>query len=191
MKVHSIASRVAVIATMLLASGANAQQVTTVRDADNMLLANARVEGAPPTLSDDQRGKLRALKNQLTLDTAQKRAELKVGQSQLRELLTKPKVDKQAALDLQSKLNTLKADLSNARLNFMLSASDVFTAEQKEAFRGRMMKRSMGGGRHHGHGGGCGGGGRAHFGHRNIGQSPSFGPAAGPVAGTDANLPST
>ena len=193
MKVHSIASRVAIIATVLLAGSANAQGLTTVEDAGSPLLAHARVEGAPPSLSDDQRDRLRALKNQLSLDTAQKKAELKVGQSQLRELFGKAKVDKQAVLDQQSKLNTLKADLSNARVNFMLSANDVFTAEQKQAFRGRMIKRSMGRDGHHGRrGGSCGGGGgRANFGQRSIGQGTSFGPAASPVAGTDANLPST
>ncbi|MBX9688773.1 MAG: Spy/CpxP family protein refolding chaperone [Candidatus Obscuribacterales bacterium] len=101
--------------------------------------------------TDEQRQKLGDLRNQFTLSTASKKAELEVAQRQLRDLLGKATIDKQAALDLQGKINGLRADLSNARLSMMLSASDVFTPEQRAEFS---KMHHMGGFRHGGaHGG--------------------------------------
>lgn len=82
-------------------------------------------------LKASQKALLGKIRDEFTLSTAPKEAELKVAMRQLMELLHSDTVDKQAALALQSKINTLKADLSTARLNMMLASGEVFTPEQK------------------------------------------------------------
>jgi Spy/CpxP family protein refolding chaperone len=110
-------------------------------------------------ITDDQRSKLRALRDQYKLNTAEKKALLEVTQGQLRETLGAVSVDKGAALALQAKINGLRAELSTARLNMMLAASDVFTPEQRAAFKSMRGRHGHHGGgfRHGGHGGGFGG----------------------------------
>ncbi len=97
-------------------------------------------------MTDDQKSKLSTLKNQYILDTATKKAELKVAKNQLREELGKTSIDKSAAQTLQSKISSLKGDLASSRLNMMIAAADVFTPEQREAFKKMRDFR-------HGHGG--------------------------------------
>jgi len=97
-------------------------------------------------MTDDQKSKLSSLKNQYILDTATKKAELKVASNQLREELGKTSIDKSAAQGLQGKISSLKGDLASARLNMMIAAADVFTPEQREAFK--KMRHFK-----HGHGG--------------------------------------
>jgi Spy/CpxP family protein refolding chaperone len=111
-------------------------------------------------ITEDQRTKLRALRDQYKLNTAEKKALLEVTQGQLRETLGAVNVDKGAALALQAKVNGLRAELSTARLNMMLAASDVFTPEQRAAFKSMRGRWGHGGGfRHGGHGGHGGRGG--------------------------------
>ena len=114
-------------------------------------------------ITPDQRAKLGSLHDQYTLSTATKKAELEVAHNDLRRLFAQPSVDKQAVLALQGKINGLKDDLSNQRLNLMLSSSDIFTPEQRAEFA---KMHAMGGFRHHrgGHHGEFGGreGGREH-----------------------------
>ena len=81
-------------------------------------------------LSDDQMEKLINLKSQLAINTAVKKAELKANFEQIMLLMSKPTVDRDKILSLNDKNNALKTELSKAHINFMLSASDVFTAEQ-------------------------------------------------------------
>lgn len=112
-------------------------------------IAQAQVAIDPSLrVTTEQREKLMALRNQYILDTATKKAELKVAKSQLRATFKKPTIDKTAALSLQSKINGLKSDLSTARLSMKLAAADVFTAEQRAAFskmhRGYDHKRGCG-----------------------------------------------
>ena len=99
-------------------------------------------------ISDEQRKQLSALRDKYELDTAEKKALLHVTGRQLKQVMTSVTVDKSAALALQSKLNALRDDLSNARLSFMLSAGDVFTPEQRAQFK---AMRRQGHHRHHGH----------------------------------------
>lgn len=101
-------------------------------------------------MSDDQKSKLASLKNQYILDTATKKAELKVAKNQLREEMGKTSIDKSAAMGLQSKISSLRGDLSSARLSMMIAAADVFTPEQREAFKKMRHAR-------HGHGKSFGG----------------------------------
>lgn len=130
-----------------------------------MLFAHGTGEHKGMTLTDDQKAKLKELKNQFTLDIASKKALLKVQRSQLSDLMKADKVDKSAVLALHAKNTALKNELGDLRMKFLLAANDVFTPEQKSQmreFRGR---------------GGCGGGGcgrgRGGFGHhRHFGKGP-------------------
>jgi len=155
MKMSSIARPLALLGALLLSGPVLAQDVPNAED-DSSFLAQTRVDPDPRiSLSDEQRQKLKELKNQYTLDTALKKAQLKVQQSQLFDLLRKPKVDKQEVLALHAKVNSLRTELSDARLNFVLAANDVFTPEQREQMGRRFGMR--GGCRHGGHGS-CGAG---------------------------------
>lgn len=110
-------------------------------------------------LTDDQLEKFHAIRTKYATETAAKQAELKVLRIQLREALSAEKIDKQAAFAINSKINALKADLSNARLASMIEKADVFTPEQRKEMHHRMLQREAGGGRGHGH---HGWGGRHH-----------------------------
>jgi Spy/CpxP family protein refolding chaperone len=94
-------------------------------------------------ITDTQRQALSALRDKYELDTAENKALLHVTQRQLRRTVTATTVDKGAALALQAKVNGLRDGLANAKLNFVLAMGDVFTPEQRAAFK-RMH------GRHHG-----------------------------------------
>ena len=108
-------------------------------------------------VSQDQVNKLGTLHDQFKLSTAKEKAELEVAHSELRRLFSQPTVDKQAALALQGKINGLKDDLSNQRLNLMLASSDIFTPEQRAQFA---KMHAMGGFGHHRHHRGFGSEGR-------------------------------
>ncbi len=133
-------------AILLCSTPVFAQEATSVSGTE---LAQTQVTIDPALkVTAEQREKLMALRNQYILDTATKKAELKVAKSQLRATFKKPTIDKTAALSLQSKINGLKSDLSTARLSMKLAAADVFTAEQRAAFskmhRGYGHKRGCG-----------------------------------------------
>lgn len=85
-------------------------------------------------LTSDQKDKLSSIRDQYKLATAQKKAELEVAMGQQRQLMSKATIDKSAVLALQSKINSLRDDLSNARIDMALTASAVFTPEQREMF---------------------------------------------------------
>src|ERR1700733_2692304 len=97
-------------------------------------------------LTPDQREKLGSLRDQFTLSTADTKAQLEVAHNQMRRLFQQPTIDKQAVLTLQTKINGLRDDLSNAKLNMILSSADVFTPEQRAAFS---KMHARGGWRHH------------------------------------------
>lgn len=139
------------------------------------------------SLTDAQKSKLKELRNQFILATAEKKALLQVQRGELRDLMKADNVDKSAVLALHAKTTALKNELSLAKLNFLLAANDVFTPEQKSLMR----ERRMGG---HCGGGGCGGRGgfgrRGGFGHQGrFGQRPggvtSFSAPAATPAETD------
>jgi len=83
------------------------------------------------SLTTDQKEKLSALRDQFKLSTAQKKAELEVAVHQQRELMSKAVIDKSAVLSLQSKINALRDELANARIEMALNSSSVFTPEQR------------------------------------------------------------
>lgn len=111
-------------------------------------------------MTPEQKTRLSALRDQFKLATAQKKAELEVSMSQQRSLMSQATVDRSAVLALQSKINALHDELSNARIDMALNASSVFTPEQREMF-----------GKHMGHGGGRYGGHKeGGWGHRGAGE---------------------
>jgi Spy/CpxP family protein refolding chaperone len=125
--------------------------------------------GGKMGFSDSQLEKMSSLKNQFLDKTASGRTEIETLHRQLREVLSQPTIDRAKAEGIQNKINSIKADMSNARLNLRIDEIAVLTPEQREAMRHRMLvSEAFGGGRfgHHRHGGGghFGGGGR-HFEH--------------------------
>lgn len=94
-------------------------------------------------LSDEQLEKFIVLKGQYEVSTAGKKAELKQKMRQMMNLLTDKDTDKQKALSLQTEINTLRSDLANSRVNFMLDASALMTPEQKKQIRHKMLTRMM------------------------------------------------
>jgi Spy/CpxP family protein refolding chaperone len=167
MQFRTLAASLAAVAMMAVSSVAIAQEATPT-DSDPVFLAQTQVRTGPrPSLTDDQLLKLRALKDQMSVETAQKRAQLKALKHQMFDKMSAPAVNKAEVVALNNQINAIKTDLSNSRLNFMLAAGDIFTPEQKAAFRSRMLRRGMwgGGGRGHGrghHGGFHGGKGGFH-----------------------------
>lgn len=158
MNIRFITNALLILGMTLTASAVSAQVETS--QAQDLISHKGGFGGPRLSLTPEQKEKLGAIRDQFTLDTATKKAQLKVQMHQLRELMGKPTIDKQAVLSLNDKVSALKADLSKARLQMMLASSDVFTPEQREQIRERMARGGM---RHHfgkgrGHGG-CGGGG--------------------------------
>jgi len=97
-------------------------------------------------ITPEQKQKLGSLRDQFTLSTAEKKAELKVAHNEMRRLLQAPSIDKQAVLSLETKINGLRDDLSTARVNMILASSDIFTPDQRAAFA---KMHSMHGFKHH------------------------------------------
>lgn len=131
-------------ALMICAAPALAQGVPLTGAVNQQIADSPRCEVEVPKnpISDAQRQKLHALRDQFILDTAQTKAQLRVSEDQLHELLSASTIDKSAALSLQSKINSLRGSLADAHLKLKLAMTDVFTPEQ----RAEMHKW------HHGHG---------------------------------------
>lgn len=98
------------------------------------------------SMSEEQQTKLRALKDQFSVQTAEKKAQLKADQHKLFELMSQATIDRGAVSSLHAKVNSLRTELSDARLNHMLSVSEVFTPEQRAQMRKRMLSHSFKGG---------------------------------------------
>lgn len=105
--------------------------------------------GARFNLTDDQLEKLSAIRNKMKDAAGPKMLELSSLQRHLKDVLTKPTVDRTDALATQKKINALKNDLSDLRLSFRLDSSEIFTPEQKQQIRRKALMGSFGG-RHHG-----------------------------------------
>lgn len=92
-------------------------------------------------LSDDQLEKIAKLRNDLRDSSAGKKAQLQTLHRQLKDALISEKTDKAAVLDINSKMNSLKAELSTARLNARLETLAVLTPEQKAKMRHKALQR--------------------------------------------------
>ena len=100
-------------------------------------------------LTDAQLEKVAALKDKGRLETATQKAQLKTLNDQLKIALTKPEVDKSEAMSVQRKINDLRAQLSNEKLQQRIEFMSILTPEQKETLRHKMLVSEafgMGGG---------------------------------------------
>lgn len=101
-------------------------------------------------LNDDQLEKMVDLKTKYMSENVSSKGKLKVKKRELFNLMTKPGTTKDQALALQKEINELRAQLSNARVSFMLDASDLLTDEQRKELRHKMLVRQLAGGHKHG-----------------------------------------
>jgi Spy/CpxP family protein refolding chaperone len=101
--------------------------------------------------TDDQLEKMNTLKLDYEKTAAPKKAELMTLSKELRDDMTKPGVSKSQLLQLQGKINEIKAELSNGRISLMADRMALMTDDQKTKIRSFALKRSFGpGGGHHG-----------------------------------------
>lgn len=126
-------------------------------------------------LSDAQLEKMSTLRNKFLDSTASQRTELETLYRQMKGVFTRADVDRNQALEIQSKINATKANLATARLNLKLEELSVLTPDQREKLRHRMLVSEAFGGFHHGGPGRFGHGGPAGFGHGGPGQMPPAG----------------
>ncbi|MBX9725306.1 MAG: hypothetical protein K2X81_28135, partial [Candidatus Obscuribacterales bacterium] len=130
--------------------------------------------GPRMNLTDAQLEKMSSLKNKFEDSTSAEKVQLGSLFRQMKDVFSKPEVDRQQAIALQTKINTVKNDLSTARLNLHLDEIAVLTPDQREQIRHRMLEREAfggAGGHHHGHWGRGG-----HGGHGEHGGRPGPGP---------------
>lgn len=112
-------------------------------------LANEPGSVPPPTacvatknpLSDAQKRQMGEITDQFELQTAVPRAQLKVAKRQLFELLGNDEIDHKAALALQTKVDSLHANIATVRLNMMLAMHDVLTPVQRSEFKSKIALR--------------------------------------------------
>lgn len=97
-------------------------------------------------LSDEQYEKMYGIKNQFLDQVGPKMLEVRTLERHLKDVLTSPSLDAGKAKSLQSKINALKSDLANAKLENKLAMLDVLTAEQRKEIRERVIKGGMMGG---------------------------------------------
>lgn len=114
-------------------------------------------------LTDDQLEKLHSLRTEAFEASGPKRFELRSLQRQMKDSLTKPGINKSELLSLQSKINSLNAELANSRVSFMADASSVLTEDQRQTMRRSMLMGGFGG-HNKFHGRGHHGDGPRHFG---------------------------
>lgn len=101
-------------------------------------------------LTDAQKEKLYTMKNSLKDNLGPKKLELAKSQRELKDLLTKPSIDRSAIMSAQGKINDLKASISNLMIAFKADFAETLTAEQRQKLR---FAPSFGGHRQFRHGG--------------------------------------
>jgi Spy/CpxP family protein refolding chaperone len=119
-------------------------------------------------LTDQQQEQLENLRLQFDKSMVQKQADLKTARLDLREVMGKTPIDEKAALKKQDQISSIKADIARARLQHMIDASKVLTADQLAKWK--KMRRGFGERRGHGRRGGGPGCGM---------MGPGFGPMNG------------
>lgn len=95
-------------------------------------------------LTDDQLEKIHAMKNKLADTLGPKRLELQSTQRQLKDMITKPTLDRKAITQTQDKINSLRADIANLSLAFKLDVADQLTDEQKKELRRKALSPKKG-----------------------------------------------
>jgi Spy/CpxP family protein refolding chaperone len=130
------------VAAMLAATLAFAQPGSPGRMADKL------------KLTDQQQEQLDNLRLQLQKDLVQKQADLKLARLDLKEIMMKTPIDEKAALKKQDQISSIRADIAKAKLQHIIAASKVLTADQLAQWK--KMRRGMGERRGHGRRGGTG-----------------------------------
>lgn len=139
------------VATIVVSAGlpAFAEPATTVNVSDNVAArcpmgagggyhghgGNGCHKFGRLDLSDEQNEKLYQLKQQFADQIGTTRVEIKKERRKMRDLLTQPVIDRKAVELAHGKINTLKTNLSNAKLTFKLDASEILTPEQRKQLR--------------------------------------------------------
>ncbi|HIA54444.1 MAG TPA: periplasmic heavy metal sensor [Candidatus Melainabacteria bacterium] len=95
-------------------------------------------------LSDDQYEKFYALKNSFLDKVGPKMLEIRTHERHLKDLMTQTSVDAKAARNLQDKINGLKADVANMKLDNRLAMHDVLNEEQRKKIRDWVIKGGRG-----------------------------------------------
>jgi Spy/CpxP family protein refolding chaperone len=90
-------------------------------------------------LSDSQLEQVAALKDKNRTETAGQKAQLKTLSDQLKLVITKPEINQSEAMQIQSKINDLRSQLSNERLQERMNFMSILTPEQRESLRHRML----------------------------------------------------
>lgn len=96
-------------------------------------------------LSIEQLEKLNAIKTGTLEKTAPLKAELKTLRRQLQNSLSQETLDRSNIKSLNSKINGLKAKLSEIKIASRMDSHDVFTPEQKQLLRKRSLERQLAG----------------------------------------------
>ncbi len=130
-------------------------------DMDSSVIGAASVSPLANTFSDEQLEKIAKIKGAFSDTAAAKAAQLHTLGRELKSQLSQSNIDKSQVMDIQAKINSLKNDISNAKLNMRLDTIAVLTPEQRQKFHHMALQRQVLGGRrgaghehgHHRHGG--------------------------------------
>ena len=95
-------------------------------------------------LSDDQFEKFYALKNAFMDKVGPKMLEIRTSERHLKDLMTQTTVDAKAARNLQDRINGLKGDVANMKLDNRLAMHDVLNDEQRKKIRDFAVKGGRG-----------------------------------------------
>jgi Spy/CpxP family protein refolding chaperone len=130
-------------------------------------------------LSDKQIEQMQNLKFQFEKDMIKPEGDLKLAMIEFRQIMMQPNIDEKAALSKQDRISEIKADIAKLKLQHMIAASKILTADQLAQWK--KMRQGMGreGRGHKGFGGRFGGmmmGGGPGCGMMgNMGDSPMMG----------------
>lgn len=133
---------------------------------DHFRMSKRIAEGGPGArekfgLSDDQLEKMSSLNNKFKDSIGAQKTQLGSLHRQLKDVFAQPQLDRAKAVDLQTKINALKAEISIAKLNFKMDKLSILTPEQREKIRHRLLVSQAMGGKMQGPGGHCSGGGHS------------------------------
>ncbi len=95
-------------------------------------------------LTDDQYEKFYALKNSFLDKVGPKVLDIRTSERHLKDLMTQTTVDAKACRNLQDKINGLKGDVANMKLDNRLAMHDVLTDEQRKKIREWVIKGGHG-----------------------------------------------
>ncbi len=97
----------------------------------------------PAPLTDEQMSKITKIKDRFRIATASKEAEQQALVHDMGELLAEPQINRQEVKNLQSRLTSIRTELSQARLDMLLDCAEVYTAEQRKGYyRQTLMMQS-------------------------------------------------